>query len=906
MAWREQLFWFLLLCVGVLPACEGSGSDIGPTLRAPIPANYRVLVQDDQYRAVTSALVSIDGITETAATNRYGRASILAVPSGVRRMHVDGTNASAVAGSRLAALSLTASMPDRNELPYVVYLPDTSQSATSTLLVGTNPVTTTLDDSANSGAIVTVPGGTSVGLLLASTVVLRAGKLARGHLPGELPAPSSGARLWDTGVYIDPAGVTFAPGAALSMPNSGLNLPVGASADLYRLDDFTGVWERVGSGVVNGVTDRIEAPAGSVTTGGLYAFATTVSQTTTLTGIVVNQTGRRVHDALVRAVGQRTRTFGDGSFVLSSVPSVDGGGAPLTVTLDVHGGRDWRATSAAVNVTVQPGSQPVSDVLLETNQVSDVRLQLIKRGAVDPHRRLRLALSMGSDVGIGVGDSQGRIDYDDIETGGYIGVLTSQTGRPGRALVAEAFRFFGDGSRRLDLQVFAQDQEFLLHRSSQGTTAVHVVDAVGTGPVQGAALVNGSTPGIGYLGQTVQNGILFGEFGYGGEATASITTTAGGLTVTSACTLSHVDSARIEIPLLRAVARANGGYDRHGLVAGQLLQASTPVPKTRLLRSTRYFILNDWYEEVFDGEDVLGNVPFVQDPATSDQFKVGVTEPVGHLAAVEGTTVGVSLELERMGIAANLQPVPGGVIRRDVALDLVADTQFDAPGAIKNLDPGTSSSALTFDLAAQLADSTIVDVGRGFGGASIFTTGEDAEFRLPALGGQLAGGRYYVALHGAHSSGGKSVKQSTLIPLDGTAGPRVELLGVPDITSPSPNATVSGDGFTVNFSLPKGALYAVIRLQSSTAGELRDWTAILPNGLSSFSFRQLPPEAAQPLVAGRTWTLSVTAVRVEAGALASRILDEDYRKLLQHYVGLIPAERQSNAYSSTSIQVTTN
>jgi len=132
----------------------------------------------------------------------------------------------------------------------------------------------------------------------------------------------------------------------------------------------------------------------------------------------------------------------------------------------------------------------------------------------------------------------------------------------------------------------------------------------------------------------------------------------------------------------------------------------------------------------------------------------------------------------------------------------------------------------------------------------------------------------------------------------------VRMLDVPDIVSPLPGAMVSSTGFTVQFTVPISTIYTLVQIRAATGTEVRDWTAVLPASFDSFTFRLLPSQAAQPLAAGLTWTLKVTAARIETGLLVP--LTDVYRRLLQNWVGLGPSEQEVNAYSSTSIQVSTN
>ncbi len=192
----------LILLLPFGGACEQSGSDIGPEV-GPELANtdYRVLVHDDQGRGVSAAVVSITGNAQTYASGRSGRAIVLSIPSGVRLITVDGTNASATDTDMLGTLTVAAVTPDGNELPYVFNLPDVSQSVALALSTGAQAMPSILDDSATSGVILTVPGGTTVTFGVAPSVSLRSGSLLAEHLPGDLPVPPSGdSRHWPQNV----------------------------------------------------------------------------------------------------------------------------------------------------------------------------------------------------------------------------------------------------------------------------------------------------------------------------------------------------------------------------------------------------------------------------------------------------------------------------------------------------------------------------------------------------------------------------------------------------------------------------------------------------------------------------------------------------------------------------------
>ena len=106
-------------------ACQGDGSDIGPKLDRLPDASSMVLVLDDTGRGIAGACVEVEGAS--TVTGRSGRGDLLANPRGGRLVTVDAAAASATASDRLASLTFRAEMPSA-DLPFAVYLPDTSMS----------------------------------------------------------------------------------------------------------------------------------------------------------------------------------------------------------------------------------------------------------------------------------------------------------------------------------------------------------------------------------------------------------------------------------------------------------------------------------------------------------------------------------------------------------------------------------------------------------------------------------------------------------------------------------------------------------------------------------------------------------------------------------------------------------
>lgn len=163
-------------------------------------ASSKVLVLDDQGRGVVDAAVEIVGGAGRALTSRSGRGDLFVSPQGNQLVRVNGSAAAATAGDQLG--SLVVSVPtDGGDFPFPFYLPDVQASSGGLITVGTQTADTTIDDAATSGIRLTIPNGSSVGLVSgAVTVTMRTGSLQPQHLAGTLP----GGLLFGRGIYLDP------------------------------------------------------------------------------------------------------------------------------------------------------------------------------------------------------------------------------------------------------------------------------------------------------------------------------------------------------------------------------------------------------------------------------------------------------------------------------------------------------------------------------------------------------------------------------------------------------------------------------------------------------------------------------------------------------------------------------
>ena len=309
----------------------------------------------------------------------------------------------------------------------------------------------------------------------------------------------------------------------------------------------------------------------------------------------------------------------------------------------------------------------------------------------------------------------------------FFGWLTSYPKSNSQVFVSRGFAELRDGRLSRDLQVFSQEVSWIF--STSGGTRIFVVDSRGTGGVELASITRGFAPNARFVGFTNEGGTRNVDVGSPGQVTVSMATSSDGRTFTTATTITDPRSGRIEVPLERANRVPTGNFNRNGLVSGDLVGGGVGS-LTRVMRSTRLLERNDWFDSVFLGLNVEGDVPFKVDPAVTGgtAFTVGSTAEAGNLTAAEGTTAAGVFTLDRMGVASDLRVPQGSRLLMDLPLSHPANTGFVAPNALNNLDGGIAQSDLRFDLALVQGHNAI-DAVRDIGGNMTFS-GLDALFTL--------------------------------------------------------------------------------------------------------------------------------------------------------------------------------
>ncbi|MFO1076714.1 MAG: hypothetical protein U1E73_03200 [Planctomycetota bacterium] len=881
---RSYLMPMALFAAG----CAGDGSDIGPRLQAPPGSSSQVDVLDTQSRGVAGAVVTI-GPSIRGVTGRGGRADVYVTPTGRFAVTVDGANAAASAGDRLGRLTVAVTSAG-GDLPYALHLPDVAGSPVLDLAVGTQATAQTLADPTGiQGSLVLAPGS-SIGLpTSAANVSLRVAPVPRALLPGDLP--SGAVYLFSNGVYVDPPEVTF---TAADLTTTDAEFAAAGPVLVFRLDPDTGEWTALADGTATGggVLTATGVPGG-----GLYVFAVAVAAGA-VRGRVVDLAGAAVPTALVTVDGRHASTGGDGRFAVAGIPAVDAGGAPRSAAIEVVAGGAWltRATTAAVAMN---GANEVDagDLVLDTALGGALRVQQVRRARAEPLRLCRVGSLLGGVVQATVADDRGEALFDDVPAG-WFGFLLAFPHNEIDVYYARAVGHYNAGRRWADVYQFYDLAGWIV---GSRTSRVQVCDAIGGGPLYDVAVVRGSVDGEGFLQFTRENGAVSGDRLLAGRITASLRSERAGQVVVHAFSIEGPDGEHLELPMRQVLRAPFGAFDRHGVVAGTL-SGATPGREHRL-RASRRIELGEWWDDVVENAPIRSALPIDVDPATThDSYRVGVDRAGGDIAIAEVATAGAVTTLHALALATDVQVTEGGLTPRDLALDRPATTAFAAPGVLSGLDAGIAVGDLAFDLALELPTGLAVDVVRGING-NLATTGNDVALQLPALAAGLEGDSWQALLRGEATVGPETVRQCTRLAFSAAGATIAEpLLAVPAITSPVPAATAARDQFTVQFALPAGATYGRIELRSDDAGETAIHEALVPPTATSFKFQLPPPNVHDPLVAGRTYSLTLTAYRIVGGPLAGR--PNPYPLLSAYYLSIGAVERGVVSCSSRTRTVT--
>jgi hypothetical protein len=560
-------------------------------------------------------------------------------------------------------------------------------------------------------------------------------------------------------------------------------------------------------------------------------------------------------------------------------------------------GGSWLPVRATTAIAVAAGTTAnTGDLTLDTERAGNIRVQQIVRGRANSLRPVRIACSTSLEALAGTSDELGQAWFEDVPARTF-GFIDGRPIDPSRVYYGQSAGFLAEGRRWLDTYQFFDQRSWYVGARN---TLTFATDSLGAGGVSDAALIRGTPPGE-FLGYTEENGAIFVQRDFSGRATATLRTEHDGRVIIHAFSFERPDGEHLELPLQRALRTPLGAFDRHGLVSGTLLGAD--AANEHRLRSTRRLDVQEWWDDVVEGIPVSSSMPIDVDPAvTHGPFEVGVAMPSGNLAAVEITSPGGVATLQKAGIAVGFEPVEGSLVQRDLPLDLAPTGSFTLTGALAGADPLVDVTQMRLDLALGLPDGPLVDVVRGLGGNHM-ASGDDLLFTLPPLLGSLQGQQWLAVLQGSFANGAETLHSTVFATLDQSVVAGSPLLPFPVVTSPAPGATVPAAAFTVDFALPAGSLYGIIELRREAGNETLLWQAFVPPEQTQFAFGALPPQAATPLFATLTYTLTVSAY-FGTGVVAQLLAP--YRDLSPFIQSIGHAERGITQVSRRSFQVTLN
>lgn len=882
----------LVLLTLAFAACRGQGSDLGPNLnrtRPPLP--LQVTLRDDQSRAVCGALVRTP--VGDAVSGSAGRAEVAAVMPSPGLVTVVADAASATASDQLVGFTCAVAPVDGGAaLPRALFLPDLSASVGLPLSAGSQSVAVSLDDSATSGATLAIDAGAVVNDGSATSLTLRSGSLRARHLPVDLPTTPGTPMLASRGVMIAPVTATFTPGATLSLPDDLGAQGSSAVVELYRLDEQSGRFVRVAAASAGG--GQLSSAPQAVQRGGLYVFAAVAARTTELSGRVLDVDGSPVANVIVQAGGVTTRSTANGTFTLGPLVPVDFGDNARVETLELIGGRGMLPVHALRDFTLSDGAMPLGDVTLDTRPSAHLRVLAIERGRLLTNLRLRTSQGLRESAAAGFAGNDGAVVFEDMAVGIY-GFLGARSESLDNCFRLESALRINPLDRFYDARVFSLRTNYDERR--RGTVAF-ARDSAGGGPVEGVVMVRGVVPEQGFVGRTLESGSLFLGIDTGDHLTAVADTTRDGQRVISAFTVVGTSAHRLEMPVRTTKRASLGAFDRHGLVAGELLGA-TPG-RDRALRVSHPLSYADWVERTLGGGVQLssGRAPVKRAPGggATVSFLAGVPRPRGHLALVETGNDGA---LASAFVAFDQAPAEASVASL-VGTLAPAGEQVIVLRALQNLDARLPQSALRYDWAVARG-GTVVDMARGLRGVGLTLFGPNATVQLPARSGDFAGVDHVLHFYGEAIDAGTTIRQAGVTTATQTSA--VPLLPVPQVSAPVPGASVDANGFRVAFSVDPAAVFVTVELRSEVAGELREWTAIAPGYVTFFDFRKLPGEATAVLVPGRSWRLKLTAFGLLDGPVFSQ--RNPYNSVIANWVSMPLTELGVRVTSSVEFTITT-
>ncbi|MBK9384313.1 MAG: hypothetical protein IPN34_05760 [Planctomycetes bacterium] len=856
-----------LLALIFLASCEGSGSDVGPRFE---DADRRILVGtvlDRRGEPLRAVRVQIG--TAVGATDASGRFRVVGPPRGKAVLSVDGELATAPDG-RFGFGALAQELDfagSRDEIDRSFVLPARLESATAELPLATPlaPGTELVDPL--TGARLLLGGATlrwSGGGAAPAQVELGFATLE----PDDALAPPTGAEVLQNGAaaWIGPPGVAL-EGAVLLLPDP---LRFDAAAEPLRalgLRSVDGLFEELGPASLEAGSVRF-APT-RCETGLLYAVrALAPAQTTAIEGQVLDPDGSQVGLATLNVGARDAKAKSNGSFSATSIPAVDGTGAPLALELRLEAPQGWSSAGARIGFTAQPGATiDLGDLELDSTRVADFRGLVVRRGLEDVGRRVTIG-NLRSGKRSAWSDEEGKVSIFDLPTGSRTGFDAHLRERVNENKTFADARFFSvsSSSGYRESRLFL-DEQSLQRTRLQGSALFQVYVRGTVAPIERAYCMIGLDGEKKGRRRSSSDGgtASFSNAGNGfGIYTAGLQTDARSqdgvhdrLLVISYHTYYGVDSRRAQMQIATAIdpgERPRGAP--YGVVRADVLGLTDPLatPPSNLAysargraqrRATRGEIAAELFQLEVDEPIAANDRPALLDRASFADPELVLSLPLepAYAFAVErdGDAAGRG-PITKVGLIGTLEVEGGAAVSRAIAM------QPGVPAArtlvLNDCDPVVLSIGPRVQFGWELGDDDAVLVG------SVDDAVWDPLARRLDLAPPLApppfAGEAFVHVRFDGVDAGGSIEQQAVVPAGvGTLG--FDLVIVPRLVAPAPGGELDPEvGLSFTADPRSNATRVILRRETivKVDGERFlarfEWVVDIAPGVQEIVFPTLP------------------------------------------------------------------
>jgi hypothetical protein len=888
-----------LLLLGPLTGCSGNGSDIGPVLPDLPNHTFTVAMVDGQGRPVTGAQATLSGNGASTGSSQAGRIEFARPLTGAQFLDIRAGDATATGIEQFPDLRIPVAVATGNdEPPRPVVLPDLAAAARVTLTTGNQAGPANLTA---GGVTLNIPAGTQVVTTGgAATVTLVLAALAAEDLPVPLPPAGGGAWLAGRAVWFEPRDVLLAPGAILSLPND-LGLPSGLDATLFRLDTTTGAWQSVGT-LQRDASNLLTNAVPLVTGPGIFCAAVVVAATGDAAFTVVGSDQVTVSGVLVCGpAGAAVRADSNGGVLLRGLPVQDASGAPATLGLVLTAPRGYRPARMRLAATAAGGTFAVANQTLDTVPTGLVQILGIVRGAVAPLRRVRVGGPRLFTFATGLLGADGTVRFPDMELGIYDVRMEADVGLPFEIMRALTRGTLTARGGALDIDLFGARVNPRAGNALNFATLL-ASDAGSGAAIEGARMhlvdIAGNQRDVGV---TTEFGALSPSGAHLRDATASLTSTRAGATAITCFTVVRVDNVRVELPLLRLLATTGSSFGAFATVAGDL---DGGVGGALLRKVDGFGPLNehDWRTAVLEGQPLAMTLKRIDPELAAGSTRFRITVPAGpaDVVAQRGTGGPGGFTLEALGAVAGLELQSGAVLQATPAFDLPITTPQTLTGLRASLDARIPETALRLDLGAVRSNGRALDLARQLAG-NLTVAGADVVAMVPPAASFLAGAPLRLGWVSASAAQG-SITRAQGVLFRVAANPvATSLPAVPEVIAPPPGAVVAAAGFDFRWTPPPGTNIQLVELLSQTATETLRWQVLLPPDVGIFNFPTLLNNPPRPLIAGRTYKLSVRCYFATEGFAVGTF--DEYQRLMGTFASMARSEQGITAVSSASLQV---